>query len=109
MAYQYKTQLPKCNIIYLNKHFEEKFEEELSRHCFLLSFFKIEIKDALEDFCLRHNISIDDDITYEALKKKEFRARKILEQNISKSDLEKPTIINPELFFQLDLFVYKKI
>jgi DNA primase len=83
-SYQYKTEIPKCNIIYLNKHFEEKFEEELCRHCFLLNLFGIEIKEALENFCKRHNIEIEEDITFEALKKKEYRERKKLEEKLSK-------------------------
>lgn len=52
-SYQYKTEIRKCNIIYLNKHFEEKFEEDLCRHCLLLNLLGMEIKGALEDFCKR--------------------------------------------------------
>jgi hypothetical protein len=82
------------NISYLNKHFEEKFEEELCRHCFLLNLFGIEIKEALEDFCKRQNIEIEEDITYEALKKKEYRERKKLEEKLSKAVLP----VQPRLF-----------
>lgn len=74
--YKFKTQIPKCNIIYLNKHFEERFEEDLTRFCILYTQQGGQIKNALEAFCKNHSIEIDDDITYDALKQKEYRARK---------------------------------
>lgn len=77
-AYQYKfkTQLPKCNIIYLNKHFEERFEEDLYKFCLVQTASGMQIKNALEAFCKLHHIEIEEDITYDALKQKEYRKRK---------------------------------
>jgi hypothetical protein len=49
-----------------------------------LSLTGIEFKDALEDFCKRYNIEIEEDITFEALKKKEYRERKKLKEKLSK-------------------------
>jgi len=83
--YQYKTSIPKVNIIYLNKHFEEKFTRELYWYCHILALTGVEFKDALEQFCKRYNIEIEEDITFEALKKKEYRERKKLKENLSKS------------------------
>jgi hypothetical protein len=85
--YQYKTSISKVNIIYINKHFEERFTRELSWYCYVLSLTGIEFKDALEQFCKGHNIEIDEDITFEALKKKEYRERKKLKENLSKTVL----------------------
>src|SRR5690349_15067300 len=35
--YKYKTEIPRVNIIYLNKHFEELFELTLHWYCHILS------------------------------------------------------------------------
>ncbi len=67
------------HIITLNKLFENRFEEDLWRFCMAMNLRKRETKDAIEDFCCVYNISIDDDITFEALKKKEWRFRKKME------------------------------
>lgn len=92
--YKYKRDITRENIIYLNKHFEEVFEEKLCWHCYMFSLFDIEYKDAIEDFCKRFDIEIDEDITFEALKKKEYRARKHIEENVKKVALP----IQPRLF-----------
>lgn len=70
------TDLPLQNIIYLNKLFEERFEEDLSKYCVLMNTVGIELKDAREDFCKLFNIELEIDMTDEALKQKEFRFRK---------------------------------
>ncbi|MEJ7830818.1 MAG: hypothetical protein WKF91_21615 [Segetibacter sp.] len=67
------------HIITLNKLFENRFEEDLWRFCMAMNLRKRETKDAIEDFCYVYKISIDDDITFEALKKKEWRFRKKME------------------------------
>ncbi len=66
-------------IITLNKLFENRFEEDLWRFCIAMNLRKIETKDAIELFCSIYNISIDEDITFDALKKKEWRFRKKME------------------------------
>ena len=100
--YKYKTQLPQCNIIYLNKHIEEKFEDELTLYCFTLYSIGIERKSAIEGFCDRHNISIEDDISYEALKRKEYRCRKRMEINMGKT-------VPPEYGFRSDSVLQKNL
>lgn len=82
--YKFKTQIPKCNVIYLNKHFEERFEEDLSRFCSMHAKQGMQIKDALELFCRIHSIEIDEDITYDALKQKEYRSRKEIQKTLQK-------------------------
>lgn len=91
---KYRTDLTRENIIYINKHFEERFEEDLIKHCHVLSLFGIEFQEAMEDFCKQFDIEIDEDITFEALKKKEYRERKKLVQNLNK----KPRAIQPRFF-----------
>jgi hypothetical protein len=75
------TDLPKQNIIYLNKHFENRFEEDLYKHCKREVKAGKQFKDAMEDFCTEHGISIEEDITFDSLKKKEQRAREKFQKN----------------------------
>ena len=86
--------------ITLNKFFEEKFEEELVFFCKILGICGVETKDAMEEFCRNFNIEIGqgDDITMDALLKKEYRFRKKLEENPAELSGEKPSI-QPTLLF----------
>jgi hypothetical protein len=65
-----------AHTITLNKLFENRFEEDLWKFCLVENIKEVETKDALEKFCTLYNIVIDEDITYEAIKKKEWRYRK---------------------------------
>lgn len=101
-ARQYKTELTQGNVIYLNKHFEEKFDEDLTRHCQTMKLLGMQFKNALESFCVLYNIEIDVDITYDNLKQKEFRQRsraeerkKKQEENVSKFVLSTQRRRNP--------------
>lgn len=67
--------LPPQNIILLNKLFEERFEEDLAKHCRLQEICGVQIKHSMEEFCNLHNIVVDEDISEDALKKKEYRTR----------------------------------
>ncbi len=69
-----------ANIILLNKLFEERFEEDLCRFCLVYASAGVEIKDAIEEFCRLFSISLEEDISYEAVKKKEYRYRKKMEE-----------------------------
>ena len=60
-------------VITFNKHFENAFEEDLYKCCELARIYKIQRKKAIEEFCMRHHVSIEEDITYECLQKKEYR------------------------------------
>lgn len=73
---KYKIYLTQTNIIYLNKHFEEKFEEHLYMYCLMKTSQGMQKKDALELFCSSFNIEVPEDITMDALVQKEFRERK---------------------------------
>lgn len=80
--------------ITINKLVETQFEEELWKTAlYMQAMAGSEIKEALEYFCRNHNIIIDEDITYEALKQKEFRFRKKKEKSAPQLSREKMTII----------------
>lgn len=61
--------------ITLNKFFETRFTEDLARWCELGAIYKVEFKKNLEDFCYRHKIELEYDISFDAIKKKEYRFR----------------------------------
>jgi len=73
--YKYGHTLSDQNIIALNKFFENQFEEDLYKACELARIYKVELKKAMEEFCWRHCIEIEEHISFEALKKKEYRFR----------------------------------
>jgi hypothetical protein len=77
------------HILSLNKFFEKQFCEHLLHWCEMGVVYKVEYKKNIEDFCWRHKISIgeeaDDDITFDALKKKEWRFRKKNEEKSKES------------------------
>jgi hypothetical protein len=66
--------------ITLNKLFEERFEEDLFRYCNMGIVYKVEVKKSIEQFCWKHRIEIDGDITFDAIKKKEWRYRTKMEE-----------------------------
>jgi hypothetical protein len=76
--------------IILNKLFETKFAEELWKMTTIMNILGIETKDALIEICNTYGIVIDDDITFDALKQKEFRYRKKME--ISAPDLSSQVV-----------------
>lgn len=74
--YLTKKELSIHTVILLNRYFETKFEEDL---CRFIDSFMIRggtYKAAIEAFAELYNIDIEEDITYEALKKKDYRFRK---------------------------------
>ncbi len=86
--YQFGNSMAENQVITVNKLFETKFEEELYNFCSQLSFIGMETKDALLAFCDKYNIEMEEDITYEALKKKEYRFRKKVEKNTAQLSRE---------------------
>lgn len=80
--YLTKKELSIHTCILLNRYFETKFEEDLSR--FVDSFMVKggKYKSAIEAFAEIYGIEIEDDISYEALKKMEYRFRKKNEELI---------------------------
>lgn len=95
---RYGTDICEKQTISINKLFEERFEEDVFRYCHTLKLVGVEIKDALEEFCRIYNIEIDVDITYEAIKKKEFRYRKNLEQISPQLSLKKSASFQTAFF-----------
>lgn len=62
--------------ILLNRYFENKFEEALITYIEKSMLKGKGYKQSIESFSELHRIEIEEDITYEALKKMEYRARK---------------------------------
>lgn len=67
--------------ILLNRYLENKFEEALSIHVEKCVARGGEIKQAIEEFCQLYKIGIDEDVSFDALKKMEYRSRKKNLQN----------------------------
>lgn len=89
-SFVYKTghmlEVPPHKAIVINRHFEAHFEEELYAFCQkeITSHRKYPRYDlAYERFAEKYGIEFDVDITYEAIKKMEYRFRKKLEQNLT--------------------------
>ena len=92
----FATDIPTGNVIYINKHFEERFEEDLVKFCLVLQLGGVEVKQALETFCAMHEIELDVDMTFEAIKQKHYRARKKFKNLYCKSVTPKMKVIRPE-------------
>ncbi len=84
--------------IFINKFLEERFEEDLYRYCFMLDLAGVQRKDAIEDFCRHYHLEIDLHITFENLKKMEYRFRKKIQINPLDSSRQKTTTVSPLLF-----------
>jgi hypothetical protein len=96
------TDIPEDNIIFLNKHFENLFEEKLVTFTMSLGMANVNVKTALELFCKMHNIEIDVDITYDALKQKHYRGRK-------KSKKLYCVSVTPKVQFQTPAVVHQTV
>lgn len=81
--------------ISLNKLFELRFEEDLYKFCLTYSIMGIDNKVAIDDFCRCYGIEIEDDISFEAIKKKEYRYRKELENRAPQMSRKKIASIQP--------------
>ena len=75
MRREYALNISDLHIITLNKLFEEKFELDFHNFCLMYVLHGKQIKIAIEDFCTANKIEIDQHISYDALKKKEYRYR----------------------------------
>lgn len=79
-------QIDPAKVIVINRYFSAQFEEDVHRFCLqnITSNGKRPGYDrALEKFAEMFDIEFDVDITFEALKKMEYRYRKKLEQNLT--------------------------
>ncbi|HEU4574614.1 MAG TPA: hypothetical protein VFS36_06390 [Chitinophagaceae bacterium] len=75
--------LSKDKIIAINRYIENSFVEDLHRHCkyhIKETSWRPGIKDAIYAFAESYGIDVETDISFEALKKAEFRYKKRLEE-----------------------------
>lgn len=77
--------IPVEKAVLLNNLFEEKIAEDLHTYCITYSQCGKPQRQAIEDFCEHHNIDIEIDITYGALRKSQYRHKK---------ELHKPTSLS---------------
>jgi hypothetical protein len=88
--------MPKDKAMAINAFIEEIFSEHLYWWCQVATQTKGRYKgydNAILQFAQKHNITIDEDISFDGLKKKEFRQRKLIEQKTRKT--EQP-IVKPD-------------
>jgi hypothetical protein len=71
----------------INDLFESEFEYALDFYCNYLRHGE-EKQKCLYDFCDKHNIVIDEDISFEGIKKIEYRYRKRLHAEVVKTEGE---------------------
>jgi hypothetical protein len=76
MLHRMETQPTDQQVYSINRYLENVFETDLCMFVACASFFGIERKMAIDRFATMHKISIEEDVTYEALKQKEYRFRK---------------------------------
>lgn len=88
--------LSKDKIIAINRHIENEFIRELSFFCktnLKNRAWRPGIKEAIYSFCEKYSIEVEEDVTYEALKKAEFRYR---ERQEKKSEKISQTSVPPQ-------------
>lgn len=74
--YYTKKQLTVHTAILLNRYLEKKFEDDLVRFMQVQKIYaKCSYKKSLEAFAKLYNIELDEDITFDALIKMEYRSR----------------------------------
>lgn len=76
MMHRLETEPSQQQIFGINRYLENVFETDLCMFVACANFFGIERKISIERFASMHRISIEEDVTYEALKQKEYRFRK---------------------------------
>ena len=72
----YGITITEDKLCFVNDFIEKRMEEEL----FMLANFysnvaSLQFKDAITDFCNTHNIELEEDISYDGMKKKFYRNR----------------------------------
>jgi hypothetical protein len=95
---KYGFEISDNHMISLNKFIDQRFTEDLYKFCFILNKCGVSLEDAMEEFCKTHSIEIDEDITMDALKKKEYRYRKHLLDIDAGIVKNKITSIQPAIF-----------
>ena len=77
-----------AHVIVINQLFDKRFTEELYKKSMLLNLLGLSWIDAYKAFCDQYKIEIPEDITMDALKKKENRFRKKVEESSPNLSLE---------------------
>ena len=82
-VYKYRQGLSisKEKLIIINNLFEKKMNEDIYTWCRRYRQVGISNRIAIEDFATEHNIDLDDDITYDALRKSVYRLMKRMKQD----------------------------
>jgi len=94
--YRYGTDVSEKHVVYINKLIESSFEDELYMHCAVATIYNQQRKIAIENFCAGYNIDIETDVSFENLKKMEYRYReKILKKDKRNLSREKATSFQP--------------
>ena len=72
----YGVEIGQDKVCFINGLIEKRFEEELFM---MANFYKnvldVDMKDAINDFCNNHDIELDEDISFDGMKKKLYRNR----------------------------------
>lgn len=94
----YGFDISENHMLALNKYIEQRFTEDLYKFCYIMNKCGVSLEDAIDEFCKCHQIELDEDITLDALKKKEYRYRKHLDDIDAGISKNKITSIQPAIF-----------
>jgi len=84
LLYRAGIDIPEDKSVILNNMFENQLSEHLHNFCEAYQVVGRERKEAIEHFCIKYDIEIDVDITFDALSKSEYRRRKRNEKFLKK-------------------------
>lgn len=91
--YRLEKNVTQHTIVRINRYFENCFESDLHKHVDLqVRYVNAERKAAIESFAAEHKLDVEVDITFEAMKKMEYRHRK--EKENSKKSLKGLSPVN---------------
>lgn len=76
----FMTDLPPENVVYINKHFENRMAEDLARFTTLCHAGGVTYDTATDWWCSYHGIEVEEHIGMDAIFKKEQRARQQLQK-----------------------------
>lgn len=88
MFYRLENKITDAHIININRFLENTFETSFCTWVLCQAAAKVQRKTAIEQFCDAHDIDLEIDITYEALKKLEYRDR-IYKEKLAKMQTKK--------------------
>lgn len=80
LFYRLPNALSEHNIIRINRYFENKFKEDFCSAVERMTWMGLDRQTAIEHFAEAHSIELEVDVTFDALKKMEYRYRKEKEE-----------------------------